>query len=145
KTHGDEVNKGLRIKKVGNAIVTALGGREIHPVNVRVGGFYRAPSREDLAALLPELRWPRRPAAACLGWLSTLPFPELERDYELVALRHPDEYAICEGRIVSSKGIDIDVREYDAHFEESHASWSNALRSLVRGRGSYLCGPLARF
>ncbi|MCC6552993.1 MAG: Ni/Fe hydrogenase subunit alpha [Polyangiaceae bacterium] len=145
KTHGDEVKKGLRIKKVGNAIVTALGGREIHPVNVRVGGFYRAPSREDLAALLPELRWARGAAEECLGWLSTLPFPELERDYELVALRHPDEYAICEGRIVSSKGIDIDVREYDAHFEESHASWSNALRSLVRGRGSYLCGPLARF
>jgi coenzyme F420-reducing hydrogenase alpha subunit len=110
-----------------------------------VGGFYRAPRREELSDLLPELRWGRAAAEECLGWLSTLPMPSAERDYELVALVHPDEYAICEGRIVSSRGLDIDVRDYDAHFEERHVPWSNALHSQLRARGSYLCGPLSRF
>jgi coenzyme F420-reducing hydrogenase alpha subunit len=77
--------------------------------------------------------------------VSGFQFPDYEQDYELVALSQPGEYPIDRGRIVSNKGIDIDVSDYDAHFEEEHVAWSNALHSHVIGRGSYLCGPLARF
>lgn len=143
--HGEWVRKGLRIKKAGNAVMTLLGGREIHPINVRVGGFYRTPSRPELETLLPELRWGREAAADCLRWMAAFDFPPLDRDYEFVALRHPDEYPLCEGRLVSSHGLDIAVAEYDRHFAEEHAPYSNALRSRILGRGPYLCGPLARF
>jgi sulfhydrogenase subunit alpha len=145
KDHGDLVRTGLRIKKAGNAIVEALGGRAIHPVNVRVGGFYRAPSRAELATLLPELRWGREATAECLRRAAGFALPDLERDYEFVALRHEAEYPFCEGRLVSSKGLDLGLDEYDAHFVEEQVPYSNALRSRVRGRGAYLCGPLARF
>ncbi len=145
KKHGDRVRQGLRLKKAGNAIVALLGGREIHPVNVRVGGFYRAPTRQELETLLPELRWGRDAAAEVLSWFATFEMPPLERDYEFVALRHPDEYPFCEGRLVSSRGLDIDVREYDQHFSEEQAPYSSALRSRIKGRGAFLCGPLARF
>jgi sulfhydrogenase subunit alpha len=143
--HREWVQRGLRMKKAGNTIVDLLGGRAVHPVNVRVGGFYRAPTRAELETLLPELRWGREAAAESLEWMARFPFPRLERDYEFVALRHPDEYPLCEGRLVSSAGLDIDVRDYDGHFEESQVPYSNALHSRVRGRGAYLCGPLARF
>ena len=145
KDHGEWVRRGLRIKRAGNAIMELLGGREIHPINVRVGGFYRAPTRPELEVLLPELRWAREATAECLHWMADFSFPELERDYEFVALRHPDEYPFCEGRLVSSRGLDIDVHDYDAYFAEEQAPYSNALRSRIRGRGAYLCGPLARF
>src|SRR4030095_738567 len=92
KEHGDWVKKGLRIKKAGNAIVALLGGREIHPINVRVGGFYRVPAREALARLAAELRWAEQACAECLIWMSGFPFPTFERDYEFVALRHDNEY-----------------------------------------------------
>jgi len=143
--HGEWVKKGLRIKKAGNTIVEVLGGRAIHPVNVRVGGFYRAPARTELEALLPELRWGRDACAESLIWMSKLSFPALERDYEFVALRHPSEYPFCEGEVVSSKGLAIELSEYDAHFAEEQVPHSNALHSRIRGRGAYLCGPLARF
>ncbi|MDC0685441.1 Ni/Fe hydrogenase subunit alpha [Sorangium atrum] len=143
--HRDWVAKGLAIKKAGNAIVALLGGREIHPVNTRVGGFYSAPSRADLEGLLPELRAGSERTRACLSWMATLPCPELDRPYEFVALRSDDVYAITEGRLVSSGGLGIEVRDYDAHFIEEHVSWSTALRSRIHGSGSYLCGPLARF
>ena len=143
--HGVWVRKALRMKKAGNAIVARLGGREIHPVNVRVGGFYRAPARGELDDLLPELRWAEGAAAEAAEWIATLSFPALERDYELVALRHPDEYPMCEGRIVSSKGLDLDVRDYESAFVESHVAYSNALHSRVVGRGASLSGPIARF
>jgi coenzyme F420-reducing hydrogenase alpha subunit len=142
--HGEWVRRGLRIKKAGNAVMELIGGREIHPINIRVGGFYRAPSRAELERLLPELLWGRDATTECLGWMAGFTFPDLERDYEFVALRHPGEYPFCEGRLVSSRGLNIDVSEYDDHFVEDQAPYSNALRSRVRARGAYLCGPLAR-
>jgi coenzyme F420-reducing hydrogenase alpha subunit len=135
----------LRLKRAGNALMECLGGREIHPINVRVGGFYRAPERAELEALLPELRWGRQAAEDAAAWVATLPFPALDRDYELVSLRHPGEYPLTEGRLVSSRGLDIDVRDYEAWFVEEQVPHSNALRSRVRGRGASLSGPLARF
>ena len=51
KDHGDVVRQGLELKRIGNEILELLGGRAIHPVNVRVGGFYRAPSRRELLTL----------------------------------------------------------------------------------------------
>ena len=143
--HPAEVERGLRLKKTGNALMRLLGGREIHPVNVRVGGFYRTPTRRELAPLAQELEWARDAALETVRWVAGFEFPDCERDYEFVALRHPLEYPFNEGRLVSNKGLDIGAREYDAHFEERHVAYSTALQSTLRGRGAYLVGPLARY
>jgi sulfhydrogenase subunit alpha len=143
--HPAVVKRALQLKKAGNAIVATLGGREIHPVNVRVGGFYSVPSRRDLAPLVEQLKWARDAAREAVAWTATLPFPDFEQDYEFVALRHPDEYPFNEGRIVSSKGLDIAVREYDAHFAEQQVPYSTALHSTLHGGSAYLVGPLARY
>ncbi|HEU4729410.1 MAG TPA: nickel-dependent hydrogenase large subunit [Kofleriaceae bacterium] len=145
RSHPERVRASLAIKKAGNAIVATLGGREIHPVNIKVGGFYRAPTRGELARLLPDLRAARDEADATLDWLATFEFPVFERDYELVSLRHPDEYPMNEGRLVSTKGLDIDVHELGAHIEEYQVVHSTALQARIIGRGSYQAGPLARF
>ncbi|MEZ4301562.1 MAG: nickel-dependent hydrogenase large subunit [Polyangiaceae bacterium] len=108
--HPERVRAALRIKKAGNAILAALGGREIHPVNVRVGGFYRAPRREELEPLVPELTWARAELGEMLSWMSAFPYPEVEHDYLFVALRHPAEYPLAEGRVVSSRGLDIPLK-----------------------------------
>ncbi len=145
KQHGKEVKTGLRIKKAGNAIVSLLGGREIHPINVRVGGFYRLPRKAQMEALLPELRWALDAMVEAIKWMAELDCPDFERDYEFVALRHETDYPFCEGRLISNKGLDIAVSEYDSHFEELHVAHSTALHSVLKERGSYFCGPLARF
>jgi coenzyme F420-reducing hydrogenase alpha subunit len=145
KEHGEWVRRGLRMKKAGNALIAKMGGRAIHPVNVRVGGFYRAPTRAELEELLPELRWGREAAAESLEWMARLPFPSLEREYELVSVWHPEEYPILGERVVSSEGVDIPVQEFDAHFVEEQVPYSTALHARRVGRGPYLCGPMARF
>src|SRR4030095_118038 len=78
-------------------------------------------------------------------WTRTLPMRDYSRDYEFVALRHPTEYPMNEGRIRSNRHLDIAPQEYDAYFEEEHVPYSNALHSVIKGRGAYLTGPLARF
>ncbi len=143
--HPETVRRGLRLKKAGNHLMTVVGGREIHPVNVKVGGFYRAPARGELLALRDELLGARDAALETVRWVAGFDFPDFEQDYEFVALRHPAEYAIGEGRLVSSKGLDIDVAQYEEHFIEEHVPHSNALHSVLRGRGSYHVGPLARY
>jgi coenzyme F420-reducing hydrogenase alpha subunit len=149
KDHRDAVQRGLQLKKAGNDIITLLGGREIHPINVRVGGFYKVPAKADLATLAERLKWARDAALETVRWVAGFRFPEFEYDYELVALQHPDEYPLNEGRVVSTKGLDIAAREYDANFVEEHVKHSNALHSVIRGRGAgrggYLVGPLARY
>lgn len=141
------VRRGLRLKKTGNAILRAVGGREVHPINVRVGGFYRLPRREELEALIPELIWARGAALETVRWTASFPFPDFDDDYEFVALRHPDEYPMNEGRLVSSDQLDIAAEEFAHHFIEYQVPHSNALqaRRLASSRGAYFVGPLARW
>ena len=143
--HGDAVRRGLALKKAGNELMRLLGGREIHPINVRVGGFYRVPSRTDLKPVAEALKRACDLAIETVRWVARFTFPGFERDYEFVALRHPSEYPFNEGRIISSKGLDITAEDYDSEFEERHVAHSTALQSVLKRRGSYLVGPMARY
>ena len=73
--HGDTVRQGLELKKVGNQILELLGGRAIHPVNVRVGGFYRAPSPRELRTLVEPLQRARDIALETVGGCPASNFP----------------------------------------------------------------------
>jgi sulfhydrogenase subunit alpha len=143
--HPEAVQKALRLKKVGNRIIELLGGREIHPINVRVGGFYKLPSKTDIAGLVEDLKWARDAAREMVAWTASLPMPDFERDYEFVALRHPSEYPFNEGRIVSTSGVDIAARGFRDTFVEQHVSHSTALHWMRKDGGAYLAGPLARY
>jgi sulfhydrogenase subunit alpha len=143
--HGDAVRNALALKKAGNELLRVVGGREIHPVNVKPGGFYRVPTKSELKPVAEELKRARELAEGLVRWVSQFPFPDFERDYEFVALKHPGEYPFNEGHLVSNRGIDIDISNYDNEFEECHVEHSTALHSVVRKRGAYLVGPLARY
>jgi coenzyme F420-reducing hydrogenase alpha subunit len=133
------------LKKAGNEVMALLGGREIHPINVRVGGFYKLPAKRELLGLAEALKRARDEALETVRWSATLDFPDFEQDYEFVALRHANEYPFNEGRIASNKGLDIALGEFDEHVIEEQAPYSNALHSTLKGRGAYLAGPMARY
>ncbi len=143
--HREVVEGGLKIKAAGNDLLRTIGGRAIHPINVRVGGFYKAPSRADLDTLVPLLEEARELTRGSIAWVSALDFPDFEQDYEFVALRHPDRYAIEDGRLVSGFGLDIAPGEYEEHFSEQHVPHSTALQSRLSGGGTYFLGPMARY
>ncbi len=143
--HPELVQRGLRMKKIGNDIMVLLGGREIHPINLRVGGFYKVPTKPQLRALLDDLKWGRDAAVQTVKDVAKFPFPEFEVDYEYIAMRHPEEYAIIEGKLVSNKGMDILIREYDHYLVEEHVEHSTALHTRVKGRGTAHVGPMARY
>lgn len=144
-THPEELRRGLRLKKHGNELLDVLGGRAIHPINVRVGGFHRAPKADEFARLIPDFEWGLDAAVQAARWVATFPFPEFTPDYEFVAVTHPDEYAMNEGPITSSTGESWSAHEFESVFEERQAPHSTALHAVRRDTGSpYLVGPLAR-
>ncbi len=145
KDYPDIIQNGLQLKKIGNEIVTLLGGRSIHPINIRVGGFYKVLTRQELNPLIERLKWARDVALETVRWTAKFDFPDFDQDYEFVSLRHPEEYPINEGRLVSNKGLDISLDEYDNHFIEEQVPYSTALHSKHKERGAYLAGPLARY
>ncbi|MBX7161898.1 MAG: Ni/Fe hydrogenase subunit alpha [Acidimicrobiia bacterium] len=139
------VEKGLKLKKVGNDLVERIGGRAVHPVNVKVGGFYRTPSRRELRTLRDPLLRARDLAAETVALVSGFDFPDLEHEHPYVALHSGDEYAVIGGRLRSSTGIDADVSSFADHVVEEQVPHSTALHAHLRDGAHYLVGPLARF
>lgn len=145
-TNPEVVEKALQLKKLGNDILEVIGGRAIHPVNTRVGGFYKAPSKAAIRGLMDRLKWGIDASIDLTRLFGTFEFPDFEYDYHSISLHHPDEYAILEGRVVSNQGIDIPVREYHQLVRETHVSHSTALHGTTRSDGEpYYLGPNARY
>jgi coenzyme F420-reducing hydrogenase alpha subunit len=143
--HREVVERGLRLKKIGNDLLDIVGGRAVHPINVTVGGFYRAPRKRELKALLPDLQWGLQASIEALKLFASLDFPQLNVDYDSVCIRHPREFPMNEGDVVSSSGLEIPVEEYEDHFQELHCRQSTALHSVMLPQEkNYLVGPLAR-
>jgi sulfhydrogenase subunit alpha len=145
KDHRAVVERGLALKRTGNEVLTAIGGRAIHPVNVRVGGFYRVPTRRELAPLAEQLRHARDLSLETVRWVAGFDFPDFDGEYDLVALRHPTQYPILAGRVASTGGLDLGPRELDEALVEQQVPHSTALHASLEGRSPYLVGPLARF
>jgi coenzyme F420-reducing hydrogenase alpha subunit len=139
-----EVRRGLRLQALGNEIMRLLGARSVHPVGVRVGGFHHAPAAESARALADQLEAALPDARELVRWTARFPMPHEERAVTFVALRHPTEYPMNEGRIVADGAdLNIDPGEFELRFSEVQVAHSTALHAHLDGR-PYLVGPLAR-
>jgi sulfhydrogenase subunit alpha len=145
KEHPELVKKVLDIKRVGNDIMEKVGGREIHPVSPRVGGFSRAARKRELAPLLPRLEWALEQMPGIADFVASLPSPSLPRDVELVSMVHPNEFPMNEGSMASTIGRRWEFSEYESVTQEIHVEHSNALHSVMTDTQTpYHTGPLAR-
>ena len=143
--HGPIVQRALKLKKLGNEILATIGGRAVHPVGACVGGFYSIPDAERWAELLPALKAGVDDMSDLALFLAEkLEYPDLQQDYEFVALQPDDEYPMNLGPIASSKGFRVEQEDYLEVVEERHVAHSTALHAVVKGRGPYHVGPLAR-
>ena len=156
KDHRALVNRGLALKKVGNDLAELVGGRAIHPVNVRLGGFFRAPARTELAAFRARLEAARGAALETVRWVAGFDFPEFETPHALIALDDPltggrgdrggARYPIDAGTgVVTTAGLGFPLDLFEHYVAEAQVPHSTALHASLRGVGTYLTGPLARY
>ncbi|MEU0475042.1 Ni/Fe hydrogenase subunit alpha [Streptomyces olivaceus] len=150
------VERGLRVKQAGNAIMEQIGGRAIHPVNIRLGGFHRVPTRVELGPLAERLRRAHDDALETVSWVSGFDFPDAHYDGQLLALCDPGSYAIDSGSPVvmdtpgnasaerTTSVRSFPVADFEQHVVERQVGHSTALVSELDGR-HHLTGSLARF
>jgi sulfhydrogenase subunit alpha len=138
------LERGLRLKRLGNDLLAMIGGREIHPVSPRVGGFSRAPSARELRSLLTRCEAAAEDILAVADWVAPFPMPSFPRPAELVALVNPREYPMNEGDVETSSGRTFDALTFEQNVVEVQVAHSNALHALLVGGGPYFVGPLAR-
>jgi hydrogenase maturation protease len=141
--NGEAVRRGLRLQTLGNDLIALFGARSVHPVGACVGGFSRAPEPAAVSAMLERLATAKLDAEATLRWVAALDLPHDEQDFTSVSLRHSHDYPMDAGRIVSDRGLDIAIDEFEQYFAEHHIPHSTALHCLLQGQ-PYLLGPLAR-
>ncbi|WP_328390249.1 nickel-dependent hydrogenase large subunit [Streptomyces sp. NBC_00400] len=160
RTHRPHVERGLALKQTGNALMELLGGRAIHPVNVRLGGFHRVPARPELRPLAERLKRARDDAVATVRWVAGFDFPDAGIDTALLALAEPGAYAIASGTPTamaapSTAGLPADsdralptrtfpLHTFPDHVIETQVPHSTALHSLLDGN-RHLTGTLARY
>ncbi len=144
KDHPELVERGLALKKAGNRLMEQLGGRAIHPINVRLGGFYSTPTRAGLRPLAEMLRRALDDALYTVDRVARFEFPDTEFDHEFLALTHPDGYPIENGTVARSSGPVFAIRDFTDHVVEAQVPHSTALHATLDG-GRHLTGPLARY
>lgn len=141
--HEDAVKQGLRLKKLGNDLSETVGGRAVHPISAVVGGFTKAPTKEELAKIRERLKKEKDDIWSAVDLFSGFNYPEIDRKTELVAISSDEEYAVNEGRLRSIGGIDSPEQDYRIHVQEKEVDYSNTKSSLVKGN-DFLVGPIAR-
>lgn len=139
----DEVKRGLKLQSLGNRLIALFGARSVHPVGIRPGGFFHAPELSQVDTLLDELDAAETLAEELIVWTSQIEMPSFIQDITCVSLRHEHDYPMNFGNIVSNKGLNIPIREFEKHFTESPVYHSTALHCLHQDQ-PYLVGPLAR-
>jgi sulfhydrogenase subunit alpha len=144
--HRDLVERGLRMKRTGNAIVELLGGRAIHPVSPRVGGFTKVPSRRRLReGLADALARGLDEAREAARWAAALDPPGFDQDYVFVSLSGEHGYPLESGDAICVSGRpDVALDDWGAASVETHVAHSHALHARLADGTAYLCGPMAR-
>jgi coenzyme F420-reducing hydrogenase alpha subunit len=142
--HKPVVEQALRLKRTGNEIMKLVGGRAIHPVSMRVGGFSKTPLRAQVEALREPLTEALALSQATLKLVGAFQAPKFERDPLYVAIKHPIEYGLNEGRMVSSDGIDVPLWGWREAFQEEQHEGTNALHARTTDGRTYMLGPSAR-
>jgi coenzyme F420-reducing hydrogenase alpha subunit len=144
KEHGEIVKRGLMLKKLGNDITDLIGGRAVHPVTMIVDGFTALPNKNKLLVMRKRLVEAKKDAVKTVNLFSELEIPDFTRRCEHAAISDPNEYAINEGRFMSTEGLDIDEMNYRDHIYEKQKTYSTALHSYIKNRDSFMVGPLPR-
>ena len=143
-THKDVVLRALRLKKLSNDLCDLIGGRTVHPISAVVNGFTKLPTADELRAMQKRLRDALADLDATVELFKTFQIPDLVRETEFIALKHPDEYAFLYGD-VSSTDTGTTPRENYLQVTNEYCVPHSTAKHAKHVRDAYMVGALARF
>jgi sulfhydrogenase subunit alpha len=142
------VGQALNLKRLANDLIVMICGHEIQNRTSVVGGFTAVPTKEALQGAKERLKAAKDFAFATVKLANQLasqpPYPDLVRKTEYVSLHDNQKYALNEGRLVSSEGLDVPEWEYPQWLLETHVPGCNCKHAIIKGRDAFMAGPLSR-
>jgi coenzyme F420-reducing hydrogenase alpha subunit len=142
KKHHTKVNEAIKLISLGNKIISAVGGRAIHPLNITIGGINRLPKQNSLLELKKELENSIEEIEKTAKLFLELKYPKLEMDVEYLSLKERNSYACISGNIVSDSQS-IKTNDYRKHITESLREYSTSKFALKDGK-AFTTGAIAR-
>lgn len=142
KDYKKEIQMALRLMKTGNHIIQTVGGRDLHPVSVCIGGMRKTPTKEEILEIKKMVSEIKPDAIATAKLFSKLKNKKFETKGEFFSLYNGKTYATQMGDLKSGKKI---YRQRSLHkfIKEYHEQYSTA-NFVVKQRRSYIVGALAR-
>ncbi|WP_075186441.1 Ni/Fe hydrogenase subunit alpha [Teredinibacter haidensis] len=141
--HPETVKRGMKLQGLGNDLLALLGGRSVHPIGLKVGGFYRAPEKREVSDLVDRLENALEDARGVVEWTAGLDLPMDHQAFNCVAVHNDQEYGLNEGVLVTTRHQQINFEDYPTRFKEHQVKHSTAFYSTLDNE-SYFVGPLAR-
>jgi coenzyme F420-reducing hydrogenase alpha subunit len=130
------------IKRAGNKLSTAVGGRAVHAPFPAPGGFLKCPTQEELAAAREELLKVRDKIFLILKVFDECNFT-LKRKTKFVGLK-TDDYSFLEGPALCSEGgFCVPEKHFRSQLHEVVIPYSTAKAYTLKGE-EYMVGSLAR-
>lgn len=143
-SHPEIVKRALRMKKAANRIMAIIGGRHIHPVAMKVGGFTKIPEQREMEEIVRLAGEAEPDIDETVRLFSQIKFPNFKRKTEYLALHKSGQYAFYDGQITSSTRRRAEPGEYLQLIKETIQSYSTAKHVHSNGH-PFAVGALARY
>ena len=130
------------VKKAGNMLSVAFGGRSVHAPYLTIGGFLKFPSADDLTGCKNFLIKARPAAQRLVKLFSDSQFKFYDQT-NFVGLIGENRYDFLEGKIKTSKDGVIEEANFRQHLEHQVIPYSQASGYKFK-RETYMVGALAR-
>lgn len=138
-----EAKAALKIRDYSLDIIRAVGGRAIHPLTPKVGGFTKMPERKELERLLKDSKLALENALILNNAFKKLTYPKLERKAIFASVFSKKEYAFYQTDIVKIKDNKISVGDFYSNKIEESLTAPPVKRVKFQGE-SYMLGAIAR-
>jgi len=139
----NEIERALRLMKLGNDMVALLTGRVIHPISPTIGGFLHFPSQNSLDEIRKRLENAHDDIIKTADLFASLKYPEFNRQTNYMSIVKDNEFGTSAGKI-KIEGRIFEQNEFHKFVQEYHEPFSTANFVVKEGK-SYAVGALARF
>lgn len=143
KKYPREAQLAIRVRDFGNLINEVIGGRVIHPLNNWIGGFKVMPDKKEIENLKLKTEDALKDAISLARFFIKLKYPKFERKTEYISLTDMDEYAIYDGKLMTSDGFEYHIMKFYQKVQEVEEKGALAKRAVWFDT-HFMVGALAR-
>lgn len=138
-----EAKASLAIRDFSLKATKIIGGRAIHPMSLRVGGFTVLPKKENLAALANDYPAVLESALILAKLFKKLDYPVLERKTEFLSTLPKNEYPLYRANEVLIAGKTLSAGDFYSNQIEEDLKNPPVKKVKYQGK-PYLLGAIAR-